>query len=287
MTDRSWHIAKDGKQAGPYPEVQLRDFIAKGIIDRNTLVWTEGMSAWQRAGDTPGLFPSTYAPPPPAPFAGGPPAAGATATAVTTGMGSGDHLEADFGVWSLLGRYLLYSIGTALIVTAPLAAASFYRWLVAHIRAPGRPDLAFEGKAGDIWWVFVLIPISLFVPLIGLFLSMFFSWLALKWVIRNISSQGRLLPLSFTGGYWGYLGWYIFLILSTITIIGWAWVAAAWMRWICRHIAGSTRGVSFTGTGWQILWRTVVFELLCVFIIPIPWMLRWYARWYVSQIALG
>ncbi|HLW92099.1 MAG TPA: DUF4339 domain-containing protein, partial [Roseiarcus sp.] len=202
MTDRSWHIAKDGKQAGPYPEEQLRDFIAKGIIDRNTLVWTEGMAAWQRAGDTPGLFPSTYAPPPPAPFAGGPPAAATAVTAMAaggTGTGAANHLEADFGPFGLLGRYLLFAIGTILIVTAPWAAASFYRWLVSHIRVPGRPNLAFEGKAGDIWWVFVLMPLSSFVPLVGPFLNLFFAWLALKWVVRNISSQGRLLPLTFTG----------------------------------------------------------------------------------------
>jgi hypothetical protein len=35
-----------------------------------------------------------------------------------------------------------------------------------------------------------------------------------------------------------------------------------------------------------MLWRTIAFALGCVFIIPIPWLLRWYALWYVSQFAL-
>jgi hypothetical protein len=29
-----------------------------------------------------------------------------------------------------------------------------------------------------------------------------------------------------------------------------------------------------------------VFVIACIFIIPIPWMLRWYAQWYASQFAL-
>jgi hypothetical protein len=36
-----------------------------------------------------------------------------------------------------------------------------------------------------------------------------------------------------------------------------------------------------------VLWRTIVFVIACIFIIPIPWMLRWYAQWYASQFALA
>jgi len=32
-------------------EAQLRDFIANGAISAETLVWTEGMTDWRRAGD--------------------------------------------------------------------------------------------------------------------------------------------------------------------------------------------------------------------------------------------
>jgi hypothetical protein len=35
------------KQQGPVPEKQLDDFLRTGAIDRNTLVWHEGMAEWQ------------------------------------------------------------------------------------------------------------------------------------------------------------------------------------------------------------------------------------------------
>jgi hypothetical protein len=42
----------------------------------------------------------------------------------------------------------------------------------------------------------------------------------------------------------------------------------------------------FTGTGLELLWRTIVFGLGCLFIIPIPWLLRWYFAWTMAQFAL-
>jgi hypothetical protein len=291
MSNRTWYIAIDGKQAGPYPEDQFMEFIASGQVDRNSLVWSEGMAAWQRAGYVPGLF--APASPPPRPSAAPPtnPAQAAIVRKSSPPVGgrsadlaaSGEHLEAEFAALPLFGRALLYAIGMALIVTAPWAASSFYRWIVARIRVPGRPNLAFEGKAGDIWWVFVLIAL----PGIGAIFALFLTAKVIRWIVSNVSSEGRRLPLTFTGGVWGYVGWMVLFVLSVYTIIGWAWVAAALTRWICRHIQGTTRVVAFKGTGLQILWRTCVFALVASLIIPIPWMMRWYYRWYVSQIALG
>jgi hypothetical protein len=290
MTDRSWYIAIDGRQAGPYPEDQFLEFIADGQVDRNALVWSEGMPAWQRAGYVPGLFPPAQ---PPGPTAGpgfdGAPSRGlaaqpsAAAVPFHGAMESGNHFEAEFSALPFFGRSLLYAIGMALIVTAPWAAAGFYRWVVARIRVPGRPNLAFEGKAGDIWLVIVLIAL----PGLGAIFSLFLTVRVIRWIVSNISSDGRRLPLTFNGGAGGYIGWVLLTALSLITIIGWAWVAAAMMRWLCRNIAGSTRSIAFTGSGWQILWRTWVFGLVAVLIIPIPWIMRWYYRWYVSQIAVG
>ena len=34
------------------------------------------------------------------------------------------------------------------------------------------------------------------------------------------------------------------------------------------------------------MWRTLVWIIGTVLIIPIPWALRWYATWYTSQIIL-
>ena len=72
MADRSWFYAADGQQQGPFPETQLRDLIARGAVTADTLVWTEGMSGWQRAGEIPGLVPGGSGPPV-VPQAGGPP----------------------------------------------------------------------------------------------------------------------------------------------------------------------------------------------------------------------
>jgi hypothetical protein len=114
----------------------------------------------------------------------------------------------------------------------------------------------------------------------------FLAWVILRWIVANLTSNGERLPLSFQGSAIGYVGWYLLMMISTITIIGWAWVIAFWMRWNCRNIEGTRREVAFNGSGWQILWRSVVFSLACSLLIPIPWMLRWYGRWFVSQFAL-
>jgi hypothetical protein len=110
--------------------------------------------------------------------------------------------------------------------------------------------------------------------------------MTLRWLVANISSEGRQLPLSFAGDPWAYVGWYLLLYISAITIIGWAWVITAWMRWICRHVDGTRREIRFNASGWQILWRTLLVALAMVFIIPIPWAMGWYTRWYVYQFAL-
>ena len=56
MSDRSWFFAFQGEPKGPYPELELRDFIASRMLTAETLVWTEGMTDWTKAGDIPGLL---------------------------------------------------------------------------------------------------------------------------------------------------------------------------------------------------------------------------------------
>jgi len=112
-------------------------------------------------------------------------------------------------------------------------------------------------------------------------------WLFLKWIIANLASNGQPLGLSFSGSIWAYIGWTILTVISILTIIGWAWVYVAWMRWVCRNIQGTRREVVFTGTGLEFLWRSIVAVLACLFIIPIPWMYRWMMRWLASQTVLA
>ena len=284
MADRSWFFASQGEQQGPYAEAQLREFIARGTVGADTLVWSEGMTDWQRAGDIPGLVSATSAVRT-APYSGGSPAG--------TGRAGGGSLSIDLGVWSLLGRSLLFVIGIALVVPGPWVGTSFYRWIVSRLYVPGRPNLAFNGQVGDLWYVFVLMGLmtgaglfSNYVHLVAIPVEAFLSWMLLRWLASNLSSNGQPLPIAFAGSAWVFIGWQILLYFSFITIIGWAWVATAWMRWNCRNVAGTRREIVFNATGLQVLWRTLVFALGFAFLIPIPWVLRWYVCWYVSQFAL-
>ena len=56
MSNRSWFYASNGQQQGPYPEAQLRDLIARGTVRADTLVWSEGMAGWEKAGTIPDLM---------------------------------------------------------------------------------------------------------------------------------------------------------------------------------------------------------------------------------------
>ena len=89
-----------------------------------------------------------------------------------------------------------------------------------------------------------------------------------RWFFANLTWEGQREPLRFTGGYWPLLGWSVLLPLSIITIIGWAWVATAWARWMCRHVEGSSRQLIFTASGWSYLWRVLVVAFTAIFLIP-------------------
>jgi hypothetical protein len=285
MSNRAWFYASEGQQHGPYPEVQLREFIARGTVTADTLVWTEGMVNWQKAGEIPGLL-SGDAGPPALSQAGGPLMDGGALIA--------QPLSAEFGVWALFGRALLYLIGLLLVIPLPWVVTSIYRWLVAHLRVPQRPDAAFTGNPGDIWYVFVILALCGYAGLsrvqyIGLILfpiEAVLSWMVVRWFVANVSPDGQQRPLTFAGSIWVYVGWYLLSFISFITIIGWAWVLTAWLRWMCRNVDGTRREITFNASGWQMLWRTLLFSVAIVLIIPIPWALRWYVRWNVSQVAL-
>ncbi len=291
MAERSWYYAANGQQLGPFGEGQFRDLIARGSIAPDALVWTEGMSGWQRAADVPGLMPGGR--PPPIPQSGPPP--------VVTGASyaGGSALTIDFGIWEFVWRGLVASLGSLLVIPAPWLIVWFLKWIVPHVRVPGRPNLNFTGNAMTLVpWYFggiVLIIAAAYyafdnevqwpnhlVELVQILLY----WLFIRWLIANLASNGQPLGLSFAGSFWAYLGWNILFGLSILTIIGWAWVMAAQARWLCRNIQGTRRPVVYHGTGLQNLWRILVFAICCVFIIPIPWMYRWMMRWQLSQTVL-
>jgi hypothetical protein len=282
MSNRSWFFASQGQQQGPCPEAQLRGLIANGTVTSATLVWTEGMANWQKAGEIPGLL-SGVSGPPAASGSGGLPASG----------GSGP-LSVDFGLWPFIWRSLVLFIGFLFIIPLPWAMLMYCRWIVSCVRVPQRPNLGFTGRAVDLMWFYAAVllyiaaawtqsqVLNFAVNVVQLVLY----WLLIKWFIANLSSNGQPLGLRFSGSFWGFVGWTLLAVVSVITIIGWAWVYVAQLRWMCRHIEGTRREVVFSATGLEFLWRGVVTAVCCLFIIPIPWMYRWFTRWLASQTIL-
>jgi len=284
----NWYFAADGKQQGPYPEAQFRDFIARGAIAADTLVWTEGMAGWQKAGEIPGLL---------AALRGGLPPVAQSGSAVTSGYGGG-ALSIDFGIWDFVWRGIVLFLGLISVIPAPWAIVWYIKWLVSCVRVPGRPSMSFEGNAlALVPWYFGFIVLAIIVVLISLAGAKGISnllgtaqivlyWLFLRWFIANLASKGQPLGLSFSGSFWAYFGFSLLLTLSIITIIGWAWVLPAQIRWICRNIQGTHRQIVFKGTGLQYLWRYTVAALLSSLIIPTPWVSRWLIGWQLSQTEL-
>ena len=310
MSDRSWFYAAQGQQQGPFAEAQFRNLIARNTVTPDTLVWTDGMSGWQRAADVPGLMQGRSGPPPMPQARGLQPAAGgqyggggqfdgggqygaSDQYAVDRYGAGGGPLSFDAGLWELLGYGLICAIGTMLVIPAPWVTTYFYRWGASRLRVPDRPNLSFTGQPLDIWWAFVGFVLiayigrySTIINLVGILAQAYLAWTILRWLVSHLASNGQPLPITFNGSVLTYIGWHVLVLISAITIVGWAWVVAAQTRWICRNIAGTNREILFKATGLEILWRTLVFAFACIFIIPIPWMMRWYTQWFVSQFEL-
>ena len=53
----AYFLAIDGKQYGPFTVEQLRPFVPTGQINAQTLVWCQGMAAWEPAYARPDLAP--------------------------------------------------------------------------------------------------------------------------------------------------------------------------------------------------------------------------------------
>jgi hypothetical protein len=291
MSNRSWFFASQGRQQGPYPEAQLVELIARGTVTADTLVWSEGMTDWQKARDVPGLV-AAGSGPPAATYSSRP------ATAVVAALGGPISIE--FGVWEFTWRSIVLLLGLVLVIPAPWVLIWYLKWIVPCVKVPGRPNLSFTGTAGTIaLWYFgfigVAIVVAILAGLIGInWINNLFNvaqlvlyWLFLKWLIANLASNEQPLGLSFSGSFWAYLGWTILAVISFVTIIGWAWAYVAWIRWFCRNIQGTRREVLFVATGLEFLWRAIVAGLAMLFIIPIPWMYRWLWQWMASQTVLA
>jgi hypothetical protein len=121
----AFHVSRNGKTLGTYPEADARDYYAQGRISPHDLVWREGMPAWVAASEVFGPAPQSAAPPlpPPAPFASAatPMPQGATAAAVRPGDASvppPPRLH-----WALVLLFTVFTLGIFFIVWMFVQAA--------------------------------------------------------------------------------------------------------------------------------------------------------------------
>lgn len=49
--EREWYVAKDGKPEGPYHESEIKRMLLEKAINKDTLVWCQGMSEWKQASE--------------------------------------------------------------------------------------------------------------------------------------------------------------------------------------------------------------------------------------------
>lgn len=291
-----WWVDAARARQGPLEDAEFVKLIGAGSVRPETLVWTEGMAQWSAACEV-GALSSAFAGQPPATpgqTAHGwpsPPAGAGWTQYQATAQAGASALVSHVDTFPLLGRSLLLLIGGLFVVPAPWTATGFYRYFAETAALPDGGRFRFAGKPGDIWWVFILQGV------LGAFgytkygmgwsivVSMCLSFLVLRWFCDKLQlPDGR--TLRFEGGFGGFIGWILVYAMSILTLVGWAWVLAWFMDWICRNVRGGP-AFAFTGTGLEILWRIVAGILACSFVIPIPWVVAWWMRWFVSQVSVG
>ena len=158
----NWFFAANGQQQGPFPDAQFQSLIGNGTVRADTLVWTEGMAGWQKAGEVPGLMAvppgrrwcRTAAPPPM--MAGG-------AFAGAAAGEPGQALSPICRCGGCLAARCVWPSALIFVIPAPWVATWFYRWLFPHVQVPGRGNLTFTGQPLDIWWVFMLLGLTSYV----------------------------------------------------------------------------------------------------------------------------
>ena len=210
------------------------------------------------------------------------------------------------GALASFGYSFLFLFLFLLILPGAWGAVPFAVWWTANLAFDDGTQAEFTGRAADVWVLFAVLALLAWLPGIAAVvggksdksnLMQFVLAVALfpldaavklalyRWFFGNV----RLTPGGsphFTATYLGYLGWIVLLGLSFLTIIGWAWAAVAMVRWFCRHIESDAYSVNFVGTGWGLLWRSFVWLLGTVCIIPIPWVYRSMFAWGAGNLVL-
>jgi hypothetical protein len=212
------------------------------------------------------------------------------------------RIDFDGGAVEALGWLLLALVSAIVIIPFAWTVAAIARWFCRNLKFRDGTTVEFTGKGSEILgWILlsclVQAPVSIagrlqapvgtlvILVLVSGAVSVFVHLAILRWAAANLRlSTGP--PLRFVGEFAGFLGYHVLIAVSAITIIGWAWAEAAYYRWIARNTHGEGIAFHFEGTGWEILWRSLVALLGSILIVTIPWMLVWYARWLVSCVTM-
>jgi hypothetical protein len=193
------------------------------------------------------------------------------------------------------------------VVALPLAwvLAAFARWFAHHLRLDPGVDVKFTGPGREILgWILLTLLVSVpivLLPIPGklddlpfylpfaiscLVLGLILHYFILRWAIAKIElSSGP--PLRFEGSLVDYLGYQALLIVSFLTIIGWAWVLSSYFDWLAEHTCGDGIVFRCDVPGGEILWRTFAALLGSIPIVTIPWAWMWYLRWLVSCVTIS
>ena len=230
---------------------------------------------------------------------GQPTSSAASAAAPTSPQAGPVTFELTASALGLFGWSLLFGICLILVVPAPFAFVSFWRWLYGHLVPSDGRFLEFKGQPGDVW-VFttaygvllwssgfvegiwedneIIVGIATLIRLIGTFVMM---WWGLRLTAFWTNRDNR--RLGFGGSLLGIVGWNLLTYVGFVTIIGWAWVYEFFSRWIAGYVQGLNGTLNFIGKGHQILWRAFATLLFCIPIVTIPWATLWFYAWYVEQ----
>lgn len=157
----------------------------------------------------------------------------------------------------LLVRGIFAVILMILIIPYGWGVSLLSGWYVNNLAFSDGRTANFTGRGSQIWYYIFLLLLTIFlniIPLIGGILGWLVSMrieLALtRWFFGHIQlSTGQ--TLRFDGSYWPFVGWNLLWAVSFITIIGWAWVASAWMRWLCENVDIGQENLEFVGAAWS------------------------------------
>lgn len=223
------------------------------------------------------------------------------------GVGNPSFSGQGSDIFSIAGlKMLLWYVS---VVGIPVGWIYTLRWTIKNINLPGGPQLSFKGVARDAYGYFVLMlvfgvisrldptkwelfsdadPVLLglgtLVVWIGLLAAQgLLYWHMYKWVCANVVATSGS-QLTFVGGPWQYVGWTVLQILSIFTIVGWAWVQTAFLRWQLKRTHTPHVHLGFRGSGFGLLWRAVGATAASVLILPLPWMVAYMYGWVVKNI---